>query len=401
MSTESTSLPDHLLRPHIRPVQPIQVNKDGKQFIALRDPSMLSQQTMVVPPQVLGLVQHFRGERTIHEIAQQIGAPIDQCLELVQALDKLGLLWGPTFEQLEETAMERLKEAGAFPVLAAGSLGKNEAACRKQIEEYFEQTEDPELEGEVRAIVAPHLDYQRGWPNYAAAYYGLRDVEPPDRVVILGTNHFGIGDGVVMTEYGFTSPMGQCPTDKAVFDALHEKHGRKLIVDQLDHLPEHSVQLHLPWLQFWFGNVPIVAALIPDPLTPMIENNDERLATAEFVTSLTDVLEGVGGRTFFVASSDLSHVGPQFGEPRAVDEQRRIEVERHDRDMMGKFLTADAEEFLSAFEWNKNPTRWCSVGNMSALLQLTQPEAIELIDYRQAYDEKGSALVSSAAMALY
>ncbi|MHC4142691.1 MAG: hypothetical protein ACYSUF_12775 [Planctomycetota bacterium] len=37
---------------------------------------------------------------------------------------------------------------------------------------------------------------------------------------------------------------------------------------------------------------------------------------------------------------------------------------------------------------------------MSTIVQLTRPEAIELIDYRQAYDDRGFALVSSAAIAL-
>jgi hypothetical protein len=112
------------------------------------------------------------------------------------------------------------------------------------------------------------------------------------------------------------------------------------------------------------------------------------------------VLGKAGGRTFFVASSDLSHVGPQFGEPRPVDQQRKFDVERHDREMMSKFLSGDSEEFLAAMRWNKNPTRWCSVGNMSALLAIARPDDVELIDYRQACDEQGLAMVTSAAIAL-
>jgi hypothetical protein len=83
-----------------------------------------------------------------------------------------------------------------------------------------------------------------------------------------------------------------------------------------------------------------------------------------------------------------------------VDDQRRIDVERHDRDMLANFLANDTETFMSGFAWNKNPTRWCSIGGMAAILQLVQPQAIELIDYRQAYDDRGFALVSSAAIAL-
>jgi AmmeMemoRadiSam system protein B len=394
------SLPEHIRRPHLRPIQPVPVSKDGKHFIALRDPAMLCPQTMVIPLPELPVLQQFRGDRPIDQIATQINGDVRQLIDLAQGLDKLGLLWGPTFEQLESQLHEKLRSRGAFPPNASMSMGADEAACRKAIDEYFAQTENPEIEGAPVGIVAPHLDYQRGWPNYAAAYYCLRDSQPPDRVVMLGTNHFGMGDGVVLTEFGFDTPMGRCPTDAAVVGKMLERLGRSSIVDQLDHLPEHSVQLHLPWLQYCFGNVPIVAALIPDPLSPMIADDNQRASGDQFVEALSTVLDDVGGQTLFVASSDLSHVGPQFGEPRPVDERRRFDVERHDREMMAKFMTGDPQEFLAAMRWNKNPTRWCSVGNMAAILELAQPKSVELIDYRQAYDEKGVGLVSSAAMAL-
>lgn len=398
-------LPDHVRRPHLRPIQPLPVtNKEGQQFVALRDPTMLVDQTLVVPLSALRIVQQFHGRQTIEEIATELGGEVGQFIELARRLDQVGLLWGPTFERLEEQQKTKIRNRGAFPAVAAATLGKDQAACRKAIEEYLDQTEDPEITGTIVGIVAPHLDYQRGWPNYAAAYYGLKDMQPPDRVVILGTNHFGLGDGVVLTEYGFDSPLGRCPSDAAVVSRLVEKLGNDLIVDQLDHMPEHSISLHVPWLQYRFGTVPLVAALVPDPLVPMIQDSASgRIGVEPFASALREVLNDVGGRTFFVASSDLSHVGPQFGEPRPVDEQRRIDVERHDRDMMGKFLTGDPEEFLGAMRWCNNPTRWCSVGNMTALLMLTRPTApgqIELIDYRQAYDERGVAMVSSAAMAI-
>jgi AmmeMemoRadiSam system protein B len=209
----------------------------------------------------------------------------------------------------------------------------------------------------------------------------------------------GIGDGAVLAEYGFESPLGRCPADAEVVGKLLDRLGEPLIADQLDHLAEHSVQLQLPWLQYFFGDVPLVAALIPDPFVPMIEE-DGRIPASRFVDTLREVLDEVGGNTLFVASSDLSHVGLQFGEPRPVDDQRRLDVEQHDRDMLANFLANDAETFLSGFAWNKNPTRWCSIGSMSAILRLAQPAVIELIDYRQAFDDRGFALVSSAAIAL-
>ena len=406
MSSDA-SLQEHLLRPHLRPIQPVPVQKDGQQFVALRDPAMLRAQTMVVPPQVMQALQLFQGKLTVDEIAQRLGGPKEQVEKLIHALDETGLLWGPTFEQLERQRWAELEADGAFPVRASAMLGQDEESCRSAMDQWFAQTDDPEIDGTVTAVIAPHLDYARGWPNYAAAWYPLQNAPAPDRVVILGTNHFGIGDGVVGTRIGFRSPLGLCPADEKVTRLLDERLGKPLFVDQIDHLAEHSIELQLPWIQYCFGNVPIVPALIPDPLVGMLEDADgERVTTKQFTDALHDILQEVGGRTLFVASCDLSHVGPQFGEPRPVDDQRRMDVERHDREMMGKFLDADAEEFLASMNWNQNPTRWCSVGSMTALLgllrsqasQRSEPDSVELIDYRQAVDPRGMAMVTSAAM---
>jgi AmmeMemoRadiSam system protein B len=395
------SLPDHIQRPHLRPIQPMPLMKDGKQFIALRDPAMLVQQTMVVPVGALPILQQFRGEHRLTEIADRVhGSRLEDLAELAKRLDQLGLLWGPTFKLLEDELRRRLQERGALPIRATAMLGKDAAMARSALQDYFDKTEDPEIGGEIAGIVSPHLDYQRGWPNYAAAYHCLDEDQRPDRAVILGTNHFGLGDGVVLANLAFDTPLGRCPIDQPLQTELIERLGQRAVIDHLDHLPEHSVELQLPWLQHIFGDLPIIAALVPDPLTAMIKDDGERVKLAEFVIALHDALAKHGGKTLFVASSDLSHVGPQFGEPRPVDDQRRHDVERHDRDMMAKFLTADYEEFLSAMRWSNNPTRWCSVGNMTALLMLARPESVELIDYRQACDPKGMALVSSAAMAV-
>lgn len=394
------SLPEHLKVPHLRPIQPFPVNKDGKQYVALRDPQMLHPQTMVIPTPALGVLQEFRGLRPLDQIATQVENNLDQLIELAKGLDQLGLLWGPTFEKLEIEALEKVKEAGAFAPNSSLAIGETEKEARENIKAWFDQTEDPELDAVPEGIIAPHLDYERGWPNYAAAYYCVQSMPTPDRVVILGTNHFGIGDGVVFTECGFSSPLGTCPADEQVTKRIISELGNAIVIDQLDFKAEHSIDLHLPWIQYCFGEIPLIAALIPDPIHPMIDDDGERIEAGRFISALSGALKDLGGKTLFVASSDLSHVGPQFGEPRPVDDQRKFDVERHDREMMAKFISGDSEEFLDAMRWNKNPTRWCSIGNMSALLSLVAPETVELIDYRQACDEKGHAMVSSAAMVL-
>ena len=399
-------LPDHVRRPQVRPIQPVPVQaqnqKDGSTavLVGLRDPSMLSTQMLVVPPPMLQLVQQFRGERTVEEIAEQFKAPPAMVVDLARKLDEHGLLWGPTFERLELELKDRLRTAGHFPIGASLMAGKDREEAIKAIAGWLESADDPELDEPAVGIVAPHLDYPRGWPVYAASYRCFDRAPRPDRVVILGTNHFGIGDGVVATDLGFATPIGLVRADAGVNERLRRGLGDNLFIDQLDHLPEHSIQLHLPWIQRVFGDVPVVAALVPDPLVGMIADDGGRVKREEFTAALREAIEAEGGRTYVIASSDLSHVGRAFGEPVAVDDRRKVEVERQDRETMGKYVAGDAGEFLEHVRWTKNPTRWCSIGNMTAALEILRPARVELVDYRQACDPQGNAMVTSCSMAL-
>ncbi|MFM1803597.1 MAG: hypothetical protein RL136_476 [Planctomycetota bacterium] len=398
MST--AELADHLQRPALRRVHPVPLQRDNNLFLGLQDPCMLSPQMMVVPPQAFQVMQFFNGERSIDEIAAtlklQDNAPL---LELVRKLDEFGLLWGPTCEALEDKKKSELQSAGAFAAAATRSLGDDPAAIKSQLEKWLDEADDAEIEEPIAGIIACHLDFPRGHPVYAASYRTLAKGPKPDRVVILGTNHFGLGDGVVLSDIGFESPLGRVPVDTAVVERVRSIAGRKLFVDILDHVPEHSIQLHLPWIQHLFGSVPTVAALIPDPIAGLLADDGARVGVDEFVDLLGSVLGELGGNTLFVASADLSHAGPAFGEPAAVNDQRRSEVELHDRAMLREFI-AGPDRLIAQMRELKNPTRWCSIGCMTAAARLAKPSAIELIDYRQAVDEQGNALVSSASMAL-
>jgi AmmeMemoRadiSam system protein B len=400
MSSE-TPLPEHLDRPHIRNFQPLGVQQEGKPpMVALRDPSALSPQTMGVPAQLLPLILQFQGRETLQELESRTKAPMQLLRELVSRMDEVGLLWGPRFEELERLAKAKVTESGHFPASCTLMLG-DEAKAGESIAALLAGAEDPEIEGTVIGLVAPHLDYGRGARNYAAAYRAVSPDKAPDRVVVLGTNHFGIGDGVVMSEFGFATPLGVARPDKGVLAFLEKQLGSKrLYADQMDFLGEHSVQLHLPFVQHLWGEVPVVAALVPNPLAPMVADDGGRATTAEFVEAMRTALEELGGDTFFISSADLSHVGPQFGDPGLVNDEVAAKVEELDRERLRLFCERDAAAFEAPFRSQNNVSRWCSLGNMTVALNLARPGTVEMIDYAQSREGNGSSLVSSAALAL-
>ncbi|MFZ9914442.1 MAG: AmmeMemoRadiSam system protein B [Phycisphaerales bacterium] len=398
MTTES--LPAHIDRPTLRRVHPVPLQKDNQVFLGLRDPMMLSEHTMVVPPPAFQVMQLFNGERSLAEIAQQVGmADVKPLQDLAAKLDEFGLLWGPTSEALEDKKKAALYGAGSFPALATRALGDDPAKIREQLEKWLDEAEDAEIDEPIAGIVTTHLEFQRGYPVYAASYRTIAKGPKPDRIVILGSNHQGLGDGVVVSDLSFGSPLGTMPVDAQVVGELKKRSGDALFKDILDHLPEHSIQVQILWAQHLFGNLPVVAALVPDPNVPLIADDGARLGTDQFVAVLAESLAAVGGRTLFIASANLSGAGPAYGEPAPVNDQRRRDIEKHDREMLRSYISG-ADGLVATLKENRNPTRWGGVGPMYAAAKLAKPSSIELLDYRQAVDEQGSVLVSSASMAL-
>jgi len=396
----SAPMAEHLNRPHIRNFQPLGMEKDGKSFVMLRDPSMLAEQQMAVLPQVLQLILMFQGRETLDEIAAKTQAPLHILRDVVTRLDEVGLIWGPRFEELERVAKAKITEHGHFPISCSASLGQDAQACHEAMDKWLSDMEDPEIEGTILGLVAPHLDYQRGWPGYAAAYRALKKDEKPNRVIILGTNHFGIGDGVVVSEYGFATPIGKASADKSMLAFLEKTLGSKRIyADQIDHLGEHSVQMHIPWIQHFYGDVPMLAALIPNPLVPPVADDDARATTEQFVHAVRTALAELGGRTLLIASSDLSHVGQQFGDPGTINDESANQVEKIDRERLAAYCKKDVAGFEGLFIKDQNRTRWCSVGNMLAAQNILRPANVDLIDYQQVRDPNGMSMVSSAAIA--
>ncbi len=366
--------------------------------------------------------------------------------QLVAQLDDAGLLFGPRFDAILAKMRSDFDSAPNLPpastaafadALAQDTVGKESEGAKatdeqkaeigpKRLREIFDQwidaalkdAEKPSFDELPKAVVAPHLDYPRGWLNYASVYGRLRVVDRPDRVVVLGANHFGMATGVCGCDKGYETPLGLCEADKDFINAVKTELGpeqsEKLFQNRYDHEREHSIELHVPWIQHCLGadeagNYPkIFGVLIHDPTVRDGESYDGKgLALAPFIDAMKATLAKLPGKTLLVSSADLSHVGQAFGDQQSLageDEQivqARNQVFDHDRQMLQLITDCKTQEFLSAMAWQQNPTRWCSIGNLYATMLLVEPTRVEWFNYAAAMDEQGMALVSSASMAMY
>lgn len=416
---------------------------DGKQqvFLGLADAQQISERIVATVPAAQQILPLLDGQHTPEEIAQEIGKGLTPPFveQLVAQLDHAGLIFGPVFDELVVKMREQFDSLDHLPpgstaqmaeALAAASLGEDATeeqraeagpaklreAMNQWIDQALSKAEKPSLDTLPRAIVAPHIDYPRGWINYGGIYGRLRVVDRPDRVIILGTNHFGQATGVCGCDKGFETPFGLCPVDRVFMEKLAEKLGSenttKLFENRFDHEREHSIELQIPWIQHCLGAddqgkfCPVFGVLVHDPAVNNGESYDGKgLGLQEFVDAMRATLAEVGGKTLIVSSADLSHVGPAFGDnvkmaEEGDGEEFRKRVADHDREMLEHVRNNRPADLVASMAWQQNPTRWCSVGNLVATLQIIEPEKIELFSYAAAMDQQGMSMVSHAALAM-
>lgn len=439
----NTGAPHHN-RPKIRPVRGFPAQQDGQTFLGIADARQISQHMVFTAPAFQAVIPHLNGEKDIDGIVAAVGHGLNRPIleQFVARLDQAGLLEGPTFQAMLADMRKQFDQSDLLPPAASvafaeamvqqelgetpateaqkAELGpqKLRAAFDQWMKQVLDPVPDPSFDQLPRAIFAPHIDYWRGWMNYASVYGRMRVVDRPDRVIILGTNHFGMGTGVVGCDKGYESPLGICRLDSAFVESLKASLGSqnatRLFADRYDHEREHSVELQIPWIQHIFGaddkgEYPkVFGALIHDPTANNGESFDGNgLALDPFVTALRTTIEKTGGKTLIISSVDLSHVGASFGDETPIVGEApeaaafRERVLGHDRDMLNLLAQGKTDEVLTAMTWQQNPTRWCSLGAITATMRTTQAQNIRMLQYMAATDPQGTAMVSSFAAAIF
>ena len=144
-----------------------------------------------------------------------------------------------------------------------------------------------------KAMIAPHAGYIYSGPIAASAYARIVAArEQITRVILLGPCHKVAVRGLAASSAdAFATPLGDVQVDKAALAQIMDL--PQVNVFDATHAPEHSLEVHLPFLQRVLNQFTVVPLVVGD-------------ASAEDVSQVLDILWG-GPETLIVISSDLSH----------------------------------------------------------------------------------------------
>jgi len=403
--------------PRLRPIEAFPAEVRGRQVLCLRDPQYYCEGVVYLPVETASILGLLDGQHSLLDIQEafvrRYGTLLfrEQLLEVIRSLDEHHLLDSPGFAAHRMAVEERFRRAQTRPASFAGkSYPVERDALRQQLDGYFGAADGPgdappsPAAAGLRGLVVPHIDFARGGPCYAWGYRELEGAPPVDRWVILGTVHAPITRPFALTRKGFETPLGTAETDQEFMDRLLATVGSAYLEDEPAHRGEHSIEFQAVFLhhrmprQSGVRIVPILCGsfsrCVEERRSPTQDGEIEA-----FVAGLRDTLVTVGGRSVILASADLAHVGPRFGDPRPITPGQLREVADADRQMLAAVEAGDAEALFHAVARDGDRRRICGLPPIYAMLRVLGGVRGRLLRYSQWPDPQGA--VTFAAVALY
>ena len=257
----------------------------------------------------------------------------------------------------------------------------------------------------MRAVLLPHIDYHRGGVTFAWGFKEIFEQTAASLFVIIGTSHYS-NQRFTLTRKHFKTPLGIAHSDQHYIDRLVAHYGDGLFEDEIAHLPEHSIELEVVFLQFLYENrrpfriVPLVVGSFQDAVQsgapPRTQDDISR-----FIEALRKTEAEIKEPVCYLISGDLAHLGPKFGDPQPVGEPLLTQSREHDAALLRYAEAADACGYFRLIADELDRRRICGLPPTYTVLEAVRPAHGRLLHYDQYVHPLGHESVSFASMAFY
>lgn len=390
---------------------------------ALRDPSGLAEDLVVVSGQALFILQFFDGHHSLldirNEFLRTFGAflPEEQLSELVAELRRAHLLDDAEFQDYKgKLERQMLAEPLRKAVHAGTSYPADPVRLREQFDAFYRspngagppngQSNGAAANSRVLAAVAPHIDLRVGGPCYTFTYRALAESAPADVYVILGTGHSGLINCFSCLPKDFETPLGVVKHDAEFINDLRRSHPHELFAEPLPHRTEHTIEFQTVFLQHLFGAqkdftiVPILCSYAYLMMTDQRFAREKKIIQ-DFAEALRATIAAAKRRVCLIASVDLSHVGPRYGDRKTIDAAFLQDVGRADQQLLKEIEAVDAEGFVNANAAIEDLYRVCGFAPIHTLLAATTAKHGRTLKYEQGRVDDRESVVSYASAVLY
>jgi len=422
------------------PAQMASVDADGKSLVQpaedgggdtvviLEDPEGLAQKPAVLSTMAYALAALFNGKRSAIEAAkafndkyQQAVRP-EQALELQNELDKALFLQSRRFERAFKKRLHTFLDNDVRAMTNAGIAYPAEPEALKQtihgfftapggpgeVEKLTEVKRTTKISNKLRGAIIPHIDLRVGGATYAHAYAEILRHCQAEVFVILGVAHANPGNILYnVSTKNYDTPFGNVKTDMKLARRLQEASGGDLVLAELAHRTEFSIEFQAVLLAGLLAErkrdfciIPILCGSVE---TFLAEDKDPLVSKQfkNFTKSLRDVMEDCGKKWCVLCSVDFSHVGPEYGHSTMIDERLLPAIKRGDMRLLKTAERLDTRGFFDEIAPTQNARHVDAVMAVLTMLEVVQGTAKKgrLLHYDQLFKKTTHSACSYAAMA--
>lgn len=192
-------------------------------------------------------------------------------------------------------------------------------------------------------LISPHAGYPYSGPIAAHAFRWLAESGKPTVVVIIGTNHSGVGSAASLVSEGrWSTPLGKVKFETTLAREILES-SEHLEEDSASFSQEHSIEVQLPFLQHLWGS--------EFSIVPICLKDQSEEVAGDVGGALGEILpEGA----LIISSTDFTHYESQ--EVAEEKDQRAIK----------SIMSLEVEKFYEAVR--KHKISICGYGSIGVLL---------------------------------
>ncbi|SHH41253.1 AmmeMemoRadiSam system protein B [Thermosipho atlanticus] len=211
-------------------------------------------------------------------------------------------------------------------------------------------------------LILPHAGYIFSGKTAIKAVEKARNIGKPKTIVIFGTNHTGYGEGICSVwDHGYwETPLGEIEIDEDFASRLVDN-SNLFKVDYTAHFYEHSIEVLLPILKYFFGDFRMV---------PVVYNFQSLENSIQIIEKLMSIYVE---KVLFVASSDLNH----FENDKVTREKDLL--------LIKQILNRDIEGIFEIVKLHNISA--CGIGPISILVGMF--EKIQLIEHTTSAEATG------------
>lgn len=378
----------------------------------LRDPLELRDNQLVVAPALAQFLTYCDGTRDLAELQSALAHDFDVSINydiITDTLDQLDDAFLLDNERSREAMRSQLadfrKQPRREPALAELGYPADPFELTSQFLSYGEQDDLSGWSSWMgRGIISPHIDYQRGGEVYSQVWRRAEiAVKQAEIVIIFGTDHYGSDGRITLTTRPYATPFGLLPIDLDVVDALADAIGKDAFTEELHHRKEHSIELSATWFHY-------INDRQPTPMIPVLCGSfngfikdgqlpEEDHTIAAFIDTLRELT--TGKRVLAVASVDLAHLGPNFGDDFYMNARRRDELVKEDELLIEAVTKGDERRFFQQIAAVDDSNRICGLSSIYMLLRFLGSTSGQLVSYAHCpADQQNASLVSICGVLL-